>query len=125
MVHDTNYSYRRSERWQLVIFLNCVALPCVNAYILWKILNILVKENQNNKRRKFFLEFGKALVLSFIENIDNTTLHKLILWASEAVPKQAINVETTSSGIPSTDVKANGCIICPRSKDRKILSKCS
>ena len=72
-------------------------------------MNPLWKENQNNKRRKFFLEFGKALVLSFLENSDNSTLHKLILCGTEAVPKQAI-VETTASGIPSTDVKANGYV---------------
>ena len=119
--------YRRTARWPLVLFLNFVDISCLNAYILWMKLHPLWNENQNNKRRHFLLELGKALVLSFIEHRDTSNLHTRILRAIEAVPNKSIKRETTASGIPGTDltVKRGRCVICPRSKDRKIPTKCS
>ncbi len=110
-------------------FLHLIDIASLNAYtcILWVKLNPLWKENQKTKRRQFLLEIGKALVLPDIEHRDTTNLHKPIMRAIEVVSPKPNKREMTSGGVGNTDTttKRGRCVICPRSKDRKIPSKCS
>jgi len=52
---------RKSRRWTLVIFLNCLDTACYNAYITYA-TKFPFQCNKSDSRRKFLIELGKKLI---------------------------------------------------------------
>ena len=84
--------YRRSARWPFVLFCNFLDISAINAYVILAYNSQRIAMNQNS-RRPFLLELGKALVGPHIRRRDTTRLHRPVANAVDTVRRSLHLVE--------------------------------
>ncbi|XP_047219543.1 piggyBac transposable element-derived protein 1-like [Girardinichthys multiradiatus] len=97
------YSCRRMTAcWPLVIFLNIIDVSSCNAFVIWREINPTWMSHQQNKRRLFLEQLGKALVTPLIErrkHVPHTEPSATVVKAfqSAGTPDQPEDPSTTAA----------------------------
>ena len=62
------YSCRiKTRRWPLVLFMNCIDIAAVNAFVIWLTKNPMWNTKKTHKRRLFLQELGLQLIRPHVE----------------------------------------------------------
>lgn len=114
---------RSTRRWPLVLFMNCLDIAAVNAYVLYKLKYPEYEKGKSCQRRLFLKQLGLELVRPLIQiRVDRgfNGVHKHIQLAMSTV----IDISQRSLSSPIRAPKRGRCLLCPRQRDTKYSTKC-
>lgn len=123
---------RRTRRWPLVLFFNCIDVSAFNAFVLYTAVDPSWNQRRTYKRRLFLEELGKSMVSS--EIVRRT--HPLHTAAAAAMVEGLQNpvaalAETSDSAIAtaatSSTRRRSVCCLCTGLKKRSstTCTKCN
>ena len=120
------YSVKRgTRRWPLCVFFGILDICGINTMVIWKCKNPNWNKDKPYKRRLFIEELGMQLISEYLSyRASNPTgLQSHIRAAMTLVGYPCKEQREPEPSISSG--KRNRCFLCPRSKDKKVIQKCS
>ena len=115
---------RKTKRWPMTFFFNILDLGALAAFVVWTTKNPQWNEKKNHRRRLFLMELGYDLVQLHLDRRQHQpqALQKNVLVAMQAI---GLTVTTSHPTIVSTATTKQRCHLCPRERDRKVMTHCS
>ncbi|XP_049320225.1 piggyBac transposable element-derived protein 4-like [Astyanax mexicanus] len=111
---------RRTSRWPLVLFFNCIDISAFNAFVLFTAVVPSWNQQRTYRRRLFLEELGKSMVSS--EIVRRRHPPRTAAAAAMVVDLQApvaAHTETTDTAIGTTATRKRGvCWLCTGLKKR-------
>ncbi|CAF4464602.1 unnamed protein product [Rotaria sp. Silwood2] len=115
---------RKTKRWPMTFFFNVIDVGALAACIVWLTKNPQWNEKKCYRRRIFIMELGYDLIQSHLERRQHQpqALQKGVRIAMQAI---GLTVATSQPITVSTDTAKQHCHLCPRERDRKVVTHCS
>ncbi|CAF1049694.1 unnamed protein product [Rotaria sordida] len=115
---------RKTKRWPMTFFFNIIDVGALAACIVWLTKNPQWNEKKCYRRRIFLMELGYDLIQSHLERRQHQpqALQKRVRIAMQAI---GLTVATSQPNTVSTDTAKQRCHLCPRERDRKVVTHCS
>ncbi|CAF1291691.1 unnamed protein product [Rotaria sordida] len=115
---------RKTKRWPMTFFFNIIDVGALAACIVWLTKNPQWNEKKCYRRRIFLMELGYDLIQSHLERRQHQpqALQKGVRIAMQAI---GLTVATSQPNTVSTDTAKQRCHLCPRERDRKVVTHCS
>jgi hypothetical protein len=115
---------RKTKRWPMTFFFNILDVGALAAFVVWTTKNPQWNEKKNYRRRLFLMELGYDLVQSHLDRRRHQpqALQKNVRIAIQAI---GLTVTTSQPTIAPTATVKQRCHLCPRERDRKVVTHCS
>ena len=104
-------------------FFNMIDAASVAAYILWMTKNPQWNDAKKYRRRLFLEQLGRGLIDAHLnQHCQNPhALQQKVRWAMQSLGLSITSPISTTSGTN----ERQRCHICPRSRDKKVATRCS
>ena len=119
-----NYSCRRKiNRWPMTFFFNMVDVAGIAAFVIWITKNPAWNERKSHRRRLFLQELGRNLVDS---HLNRRRQNPAALQRNVRIAMQSLGfpIVDSTTVVSKAGVKQR-CHLCPRVRDRKVVTCCS
>ena len=114
---------RKTKRWPMTFFFNILDVALA-AFVIWITKNPQWNEKKSHRRRLFLIELGYDLIQSHLDQRRHQpqAFQKNVRIAIQAI---GLTVTTSQPNTVSTATVKQRCHLCPRERDRKVITHCS
>ena len=135
--------YRAISRWPVVIFFYLIGISALASWVLYQTKHPDLPIVRKKDRRSFLYELGKSIVMPGIDASESSHTFKYlrtdikssiryetrgIKQMNEQISQDEVLLSnqtlSSSSLIQEPVIKKSRCVLCPRSKDKKIRQVC-
>ena len=115
---------RKIKCWRMIFFFNIIDVGAIAAFVVWTTKNVHWNERKSHRRRLFLMELGYDLLQSHLDRRGHQpeALQKNVRLALQVI---GIVVTTSQSNTVSEVTVKKRCHLCPRERDRKVITHCA
>jgi hypothetical protein len=108
----------------MTFFFNIIDVGALAAFIVWVTKNPQWNEKKCYRRRIFLMELGYDLIQSQLDRRQHQpqALQKGVRIAIQAI---GLTIAASQPNTVSTAIAKQRCHLCPRERDRKVVTHCS
>ena len=119
-----NYSCRsKINRWPMTFFFNMIGVAGIAAFVVWITKNPSWNENKSHRLRLFLQQLGRSLVDSHLRQRrqNPAAIQRNVRLAMQNL---GFVVDNSTAVVSKAGVRQR-CHLCPRVRDRKVVTCCS